>query len=199
MKLNIITPVGPGHEDIVQRCNASVWAEMQRTRIWDDVYHSVVMDDGRGRSACRNMPMDDADWFFFIDADDILLPGALDQVDLTTDATFGAIQVDGKITQENKYPCTWETIRQYGARGTLSMGCFVRNTGLRFDTTLDKGEDFDFYMRLKSFVKLQIPLVNITRFPSAGGPRGYAKIDWVKECDRVISRYAVLESKQPSE
>lgn len=193
MRLKVVTPVGHGHEQIVKRCMETVQEAIRNQTIWSSVTHHVLMDDGRGRSATRNLGMTDADWFFLIDADDEMLPDALNRVDLSTDATFGAIQLEGRITPENKYPCSFETIRKQGARGTLSMGCFVRNTGIKFNEDLDRGEDFEFYLRLKSFTKLSVPLVNITRYPSAVGPRGYKRIDWVKECDRVIRRYAVLE------
>lgn len=86
---------------------------------------------------------------------------------------------------------TREDLFQHGALGTLSMGCFVRgDLGLRFDESMDIGEDFDFYLRLPSFTKRNKPLVHIGYTePSAGGPRGASKVGWLDACAAVIERY----------
>lgn len=61
---------------------------------------------------------------------------------------------------------------------------------LRFNESLDVGEDFDFYMRLESFVKVPHVLVAIGYDqPSAGGPRGGDNRDWMETCKQIVRSY----------
>lgn len=197
MKLAIITPVGPGHERIADRAMISVSeATSYSWGPFTEIRRQVVPDPEGviGRSAARNAGMKlhrDADWFFFLDADDEMTPEALTLCDQTVDATFGAVALSGKVVPENVWPCTWFMIgRRCGARGTLSMGFFCRASvalDLLFNEEMDAGEDFDFYMRLPTFTKVKPPLVNIGRdVPSAGGPRGYEALDWIAVCNQII-------------
>jgi glycosyltransferase involved in cell wall biosynthesis len=208
MILDVITPVGPGHETQAHRAIASV-AEAERqfsgSRVGFTQIRHVVVDDpnGRlGRSHARNIGMTrnpDASWFFFLDADDTMRPDALFRNDFSSPATFGEVSLNGKAFLRNVFPCGWHEIAARGARGTLSMGFFVKASAarsLRFDESLDAGEDFDFYMRLPGFTKIEHPLVDIGYDqPSAGGPRGYDVIDWTGICNDVIARYV---AKEPS-
>lgn len=193
----VVIPVGPGHGEYAVEAQGSV------RRAWHNNPGNFgdltirVVDDGHGRygrSKARNLGVASsaADWYFLLDADDRMLPGAFAECDFSVDATFGRVFTD-LYQAKNVYPVTRETLLELGARGTLSMGMFVRGTVARatpFDETLDAGEDFDFYLRLPSFVKKENPLVEIGRSrPSAGGPRGYKKLDWFKACDDVLSRY----------
>lgn len=203
MKLVVITPVGPGHDELVKRASKSIGTSSQF-----DVEHFIIDDlAGRlGRSKARNLGMIDADWYFFLDADDMMCPGALELNDFNAAATFGAISLDGKIIKENVWPCGWPEIAKHGALGTLSMGFFCRADvarRVRFNEDMDAGEDFDFYMRLPDFVKIKQPLVDIGySAPSAGGPRGYKRIDWTAICNKVIDdlgRDALLEKTRSSD
>lgn len=206
MKLAVITPVGPGHDEISKRAIQSV--AKAKPGQFSSVRH-VIVDDykGRlGRSHARNLGMTvDADWYFFLDADDKMREDALMLNDFAVSATFGAVSLDGKITKENVFPCGWNEIAKHGSLGTLSMGFFCRADvarRLRFNESMDAGEDFDFYMRLPDFTKVASPLVDIGySLPSAGGPRGYEKIDWTEICNRVINdfgRDAVLAKAERS-
>lgn len=190
LRLVVITPVGPGHEEPARAAVASVHAAHRGP--FDEVHHEVVFDlEGRlGRSRARNLGMDrwpTADWFFFLDADDRMMPNALVMNDFECSATFGAICLDGLISSTNVFPCGWIEIGHRGAAGTLSMGFFCRADvarGKRFNEATDAGEDFEFYMRLKRFTKRRRPLVDIGRsIPSAGGPRGYVDLDWTHICN----------------
>lgn len=190
MHLTVITPVGPGHEFIVGRAIHSVSEATKRPGRFTGVAHSVIFDvEGRmGRGRARNRGMTDG-WMFFLDADDVMMPDALELNDFSSPATFGAVCLDGVVTDNNIWPCDWQSIRKYGARGTLSMGFFYKGS-LRWHENMDAGEDFDFYMRLSSWKKVERPLVSIGRsIPSAGGPRGYERLDWHRECQNVIDRY----------
>lgn len=190
MRCRVITPVGPGHEDIVWRAVKSVSEAKKRPGRFREIQHMVVPDilGEMGRSAARNSAMWD-DWMFFLDADDQMMPDAFEKCVFDVSATFGAICLDGRVVESNRFPCTKEDILKRGPRGTLSMGFFYKG-GLKFNKGMDAGEDFDFYMRLPSFVKVRRPLVSIGRsVPSAGGPRGYEKLDWLAECQKVINAY----------
>lgn len=194
MKLAVITPVGPGHEKAAEAAIASVTMATYGDHPFRSVRHVVIEDKKgfSGRSASRNRGMKaDADWYFFLDADDTMRPDALGRNIFTSPATFGSVSLNGTVIQENVYPCSWRRLALYGAHGTLSMGFFCRADiarSLRFNEDMDAGEDFDFYMRLPGFTKLAVPLVDIGYdLPSAGGPRGYDKIDWVGICNRVIA------------
>jgi glycosyltransferase involved in cell wall biosynthesis len=197
MRLAVITPVGPGHEGIFPFAAMSVVHLIPHS--FTEIIHVIVNDTKGelGRSRARNIGMETpADWYFFLDADDIIMPDAPRFVDFVkgpTDAIFGAVQIDGRVTAANLWPCRREDLYEHGGKGTLCMGFFVKAEvarDLRFDETLDYGEDFDFYMRLPSFYKVKPPLVSInSKIPSAGGPRGYKNLDWHKVCREVVDRY----------
>ena len=196
MKITVIIPVGPGH----QECAYDAHLSTQRAWKYSHgpfTHLSVIMvgdTHGKlGRSKARNRGLDDnsADWVFLLDADDEMLPNAFSEVDLNFPATFGAVCVNDQVIAANVFPLTRKMILRNGAHGTLSMGFFLKgDVETRFDESLDKGEDFDFYMRLPGFKKVMAPLVSIGRnIPSAGGPRGYGKIKWLEICNAVIDRY----------
>lgn len=197
MKVAVIIPVGPGHEQLANDAVASVataWRTNQGP--FTELAFAVMRDhEGKlGRSRARNLGMQNnpADFHFLLDADDRMLPETFSLVDLAAPATFGAVMLERKISVQNVWPCTRDTLFEKGARGTLSMGCFIRgDLGLRFNEQMDVAEDYDFYMRLPGFTKIRAPLVSIGyKQPSARGPRGYFTIDWCGECEKVIARYA---------
>lgn len=202
MKLAVITPVGPGHERIVESAIASVRVAFRNNRTFSGVRH-IIIDDDRGdlgRSKARNIGMDrsDADWFFFLDADDTMRPDALN-VALKSPAVFGAVSLRSGPTK-NVYPCGWREVALHGACGTLSMGFFCRADvarRLRFNEGMNAGEDFDFYLRLDDFAKLARPLVDIGYdIPSAVGPRGYHWIDWSGICNGLIADAVAKEPEK---
>jgi len=195
LKVIVVIPVGPGHDDVALAAQASVvqtWAQSHGPFGEMQVALAPDHDGLLGRSAARNKGMEEnpADWHFLLDADDTMCPYAFAMVDLRVDATFGTVYRAGRPVKGNRAVVNLRILRLFGARGTLSMGCFVRgDLGLRFDEELDVGEDFDFYLRLTSFTKRREPLVNIGTGPSAGGPRSSERCDWWQECDKVVARY----------
>ena len=193
----VLIPVGPGHEAY------SVDAVRSVIRAWEEdpgPFSSMrlvrVMDtDGRlGRSLVRNKGLDEnpADWHFLLDADDEMMPRAFGLVDLNSPATFGAVFLEnGKRSKDNLWPVTLDTIRRHGAKGTLSMGCWVRgDLGIRFQDGIPVGQDYDFYMRLPDFVKLNEPLVSIGyRKPRAGGEVNREAVSWLDVCREIVTSY----------
>jgi hypothetical protein len=194
MRLAVITPVGPGHQKFAADAIESVRVAQKNAGLFSSVRH-LVIDDGNGelgRGRARNLGMvDDADWYFFLDADDLMRPDALNIASFEAQAIFGAISLSSyRRRVKNVSPCGWREIALYGAGGTLSMGFFCRADvarRLKFDEAMDAGEDFDFYLRLDEFCKIDRPLVDIGYgLPSAGGPRGYVEIDWTGICNALI-------------
>lgn len=169
------------------------------------VDHLIIGDEngelGRGRA--RNLGIDETmtEWIFFLDADDVMRPDALTRIQLDEVATFGHITKDGRPFFRNVWPCGWREIALCGATGTLAMGFFCRAdvaNAVRFNEVMDIGEDYDFYLRLPSFVKVRKPLVDIGySVPSAGGPRSpgeaerrKGKSNWTYVCnERIIAAY----------
>jgi len=200
----VVTPVGPGHEPYVHEAVTSVQFAWNRNHgEFSSLVHDVI-DDTRGelgRSRARNQGIDrndTADWFFFLDADDLMHPDGFAGCARRGEAcalVFGAVCTEAHgILRENVHPLDWSGLMRYGAVGTLSMGCFVRADVarlVRFDENRDAGEDFDFYLRACSeypWVKRSQPLVTIrTGIPSAGGPRGYDALDWRGVCEDVVA------------
>ena len=202
-RVSVIIPVGPGHDRVVKRAVASVEYAWSYDHGPFDEHRVLVIDDAEakmGRSKARNFGMDSTpkDWHFLLDADDQMVENAFTLVDLCADATFGAVCLDGAVLRTNRYPLSKFQLIRLGAKGTLSMGCFLRvGLGMRFDEEMDIAEDFDFYCRLacreRSFIKVEEPLVSIGyRTPSAGGPRSSAGCDWTEACQAVVDRYKVV-------
>ncbi|MCH7761743.1 glycosyltransferase family 2 protein [candidate division TA06 bacterium] len=193
MKLVVITPVGPGHESILPLAALSVLHLEYHE--FTEIQHVIVNDTKGelGRSRARNLGMINADWYFFLDADDVMMPYATRFVKGQPVAVFGAVQINGRVPPINKWPCGRDDLFKHGGEGTICMGFFVKAEiaqELRFDETLDRGEDFDFYMRLPSFYKVKLPLVSVnSKIPSAVGPHGYEELDWHKTCREVVDRY----------
>ena len=205
MRLAVIIPIGPDHIEQAEQAAASVWNAWRTNS--GPFRHLVVIrkrDLGKGRSETRNRGMDQAmelgaDWLFLLDADDRMTPHAMSCIDLESPATFGAIMLNGQVALGDRWPVSRETLFAHGADGTLAMGCFVRaDLGVRFDESLENGEDFDFYMRLPGFMKRPDPLVDIAyHAPAAHHKNSMArrKADWQNVCWQVVRGYAVREGR----
>ncbi len=206
MRLAVLTPVGPGHQSAVKDCCESVVHALRHDRgVFKDTRH-VLIDDSKGelgRSKARNLGMTtEADWFMFLDADDLCEPTAFGELDdavyfnPSLVALFGSVAEEAGTIQDNLYPLDWQKLLKHGPVGTLSMGCFFRADVARahpFNEELDAGEDFDFYLRAlngQNWKKLDRPLVTIRNtVPSAIGPRGYTSLDWRDVCQEIVNRW----------
>ncbi|CDF83005.1 hypothetical protein PKB_1647 [Pseudomonas knackmussii B13] len=212
MKCCVIIPVGPGHLELAQRAAASVErAKAQGTGAFDDI-EILIQDDsqGLGRSRARNLAVaaageKGADWLFFLDADDLMVESAfLEVADLLQeqDGIWGAIYVaDLQSQQAQRRPqqisplTTLEQLLLNDPYLTLQMGHFVRQevaAAYPFDTEMDTGEDFDYYLRVwkeNRCIKIDRPLFLNVRGQHSTGPRSATGTDWRNAINRVFSDF----------
>jgi hypothetical protein len=171
-KCAVIIPVGPGHEVIVRAALASVEGSFRLHPGPFTEMIPVLMPDPNGehgRSQRRNDGIDYAlangiEWIFFLDADDIAVADtfacATPYID-EYDAIFGLI-AESKVTtpqeatlRPNQLGPTTDLadILRTDPYLSLQMGHFVRTraaAAIRFDTEMDTGEDFKYYLSLWS-------------------------------------------------
>lgn len=206
MHCAVIIPVGPGHDPWISRVVKSVreaWEHNPGPFHSLDIGLSLDLDGLMGQSGARNRGLNlyPADWHFLMDAEDQMCRDTFSLIDLNYAATFGAWMLEGKLQKRNRYPCTRDDLFRYGARFTLYMACFVRgDLGLRFNEDLDvRGCDFDFYLRLPSFIKRPEPLVNVGyNTPSASGPKSAEHVLWWEVVDKVVDQYRQREGGRPA-
>ncbi len=204
MKLAIITPVGPGHEELVEKARQSVEAAKQNPGPWTSIQHVVVDDtDGvLGIPLARNVGVTqswDADWYFFLDSDDRMAPDALMLNDFEVDATFGAIKIDGNPAPTDHYPVTPDNLIEVGPVGSLVMGFFARGRMVRCNPWIEVVGPDDwlwfldvFYRKGYTFRKRYTPLAYLNKDTPAGGPKGHTKAyDWGASCRSISDLYKV--------
>ena len=171
MKIAIITPVGPSHEETYNTlCKPSIeraidqsvghFSEAICLPVWD-------LDAELGRSRARNMGIATAremgcEWIFFVDADDLLNVNAFQEVGPYLDH-YDAIW--GQICETSVQNFGTATVRQ-GQKvkiegyadllatdpfHALQMGHFVRMSvaaEVGFDEELNAGEDYRYYYQV---------------------------------------------------
>lgn len=213
MKCCVIMPVGPGHQDIVSRAKDSVARAVAHGLGAFQEVQVIEIDDteGRlGRSHARNLAIREAgergiEWLFFLDADDLMLPSAFSDVEALLadyDAIWGAIYVaDLQAGQAVRRPeqisplTSLEQVLLNDPYLTLQMGHFVRQevaARYPFDTQMDTGEDFDYYLRLwknQRCIKIDTPLFLNVRGQHSSGPRSAHGGDWRAAINRVFSDF----------
>lgn len=219
LKCGVITPVGPGHEDLANQAQASVEAAFKEN---PGPFSELIflrrldLNGERGRSRSRNDAIDAAlaqgvDWLFFLDADDLMAPGAFGSVASyieETDAIFGLI-AEAKFGDENNINLR---ANQLGATAnicdilfhdpflTLQMGHFVRTevaAKIRFDVDMDAGEDFKYYLELWRQARARkidrILFIN-RRGAHSSGPRSANGAAWRAAVDRVFDEFCTRHS-----
>ena len=204
MRVAVIAPVGPGHEDYLKSWQDSIVAAhtpgVEVGMYWRH-------DDGRGRSAMRNYIMGRAraDWFFFLDADDEMTPNALadflrlHKEDPDCDAfigSIGGIQANGNdaIRGANQYPKNrLELAATTKLNGLFSISGFYRAAKAKavgFHEDTDTAETYEFQCAFIAQypwkkVREQFTRIRLDR-PSAGGARGYEDLQWLDACRPVF-------------
>lgn len=214
MKLAVITPVGPGHTELAKEALGSVAQACAHSQgPFDDVQFIRMEDpDGEfGRSLSRNMGVLEAhetgaNWIFFLDADDLMLEHALEAMEdyVNYDAVWGQIY-DVKPGENfarrriEQVPVDSITdVLNYDPYLTLQMGHFVRTeiaVDNPFDTNMDAGEDFEYYLRLwKSYscVKSDRIFFINRRGLTSQGPKSANGAIWRKNVQKVISQHKNL-------
>ncbi|MGE5384973.1 MAG: glycosyltransferase [Betaproteobacteria bacterium] len=213
MKCAVITPVGPGHKEIYNRCAKSIddavqtgmgpFSAVEAIPVWD-------LQGKFGRSARRNTGMLQArksgcDWLFFLDADDYMSPEAFIAVSEYIndyDAIWGNIceapsnDLSNVKLREGQLQTatTIDDILNTDPYLTLQMGHFVRTScalAVKFDETMNAGEDFKYYLRLWAQYKcIKAPVIFFVncRGNHSTGPRSADGRAWgmavLQEMDR---------------
>ena len=210
MRCDVIIPVGPGHERLVDRACESVRIACVTSQGPFDMINVRRVDDTKGelgRSAARNLAVrstPEADWVFFLDADDVMAPGAFRLMDredpypLNNDAVFGSIwelRADNTIAQRWQAPVqVYEDLLANNPTMSLQMGHFVRREvalDVPFDESMNTGEDFDYYLRLwrgHDCVKLDAPLFFNDRSQHSKGPRSATGAEWSLAVAELIAQ-----------
>ncbi|AYN94980.1 FkbM family methyltransferase [Pseudomonas sp. LTJR-52] len=213
MKCTVIIPIGPGHQSLVQRAKNSVNSAIQNGIGAFDEVEILEFDDTQGffgRSHARNEAVklaseSSSDWLFFLDADDLMVESAFQAVAALLDdydAIWGEIYVADLATQQATRRehqvspvTTLEQVLTNDPYLTLQMGHFVRTEVARqypFDTELNSGEDFDYYLRVwkeNRCIKINQPLFLNVRGEHSTGPRSATGADWRKSINYVFSRF----------
>ncbi|MBI2296306.1 MAG: glycosyltransferase family 2 protein, partial [Betaproteobacteria bacterium] len=211
LRCAVVTPVGPGHELLAEDSAESVAAAFDRNAGPFSDIDIIRVDDTQGllgRSEARNCGVREAQrrqaqWIFFLDADDLMHPdafGAMSAYYRDYDAVWGLIceltpdegdyvEREGQV-REIERP---EAILLNDPTLTLQMGHFVRTAAAAanpFDTALDCGEDFDYYLRQWERFrcrKAPVPLFLNRRGMHATGARSATGRQWRASVERIIA------------
>jgi len=180
MEVQVIIPVGPGHEDIAVDAVTSALALG---------YDFIPIDDTEGklgRSKARNIGVRQAtaEWLFFLDADDLLHKDAKKAEKYKKyDGIWGLIN-DGKVRIPQVRNVDFDTLVKHEPTQTLQMGHFIKREvalAYPFDESMDCGEDFDYYLRVwrdHKCIKIPHTLFVNRRGNHSTGPRSANGQQW---------------------
>jgi glycosyltransferase involved in cell wall biosynthesis len=180
MEVEVVMPVGPGHETI------AIDAATSAMNLGFDVLPIDDTEGKLGRSKARNtgVRMARAEWIFFLDADDLLHKDAKKAKKFTKyDAIFGLIN-DGKVRIPQIRKVDFKSLLRHPPTQTLQIGHFVKRSvaiEYPFDESLDCGEDFDYYLRIwrdRRCIKIPHTLFVNRRGIHSTGPRSATGRDW---------------------
>lgn len=203
MRVAVLTPIGPGHKDLVRDAMASVEAawDLDRGPFEELEHHGTYdHDGGRGRSAIRNELVRDAaaggfDWLFFLDADDLLLPQAFRSLQEAMTRHPDADAIWGQIVEQvgksaplvrpgQEYPKDLAELVGADPFRSLQVGYFVKaevQARHLWREDMDAGEDFAMYLdlwRSERCVKVPLPFFVNRRGLHSHGPRGSTGGQW---------------------
>lgn len=213
MKLDVIIPVGPSHEKIVEEAIASVQMAVQEGRgIFEEVFIRPIDDlQGlHGRSKARNVGIrtSQSDWLFFLDADDLMYPTALKSFEdyMDYDAVWGMIcelKKDNIVPREQVLDIrSFDELVKHNPFQTLQMGFFVKTFAMRqtqFDESMNCGEDWKVFLKLwKHFkcIKQDSPFMINRRGRHSTGPKSATGIQWRESVEKQIRDSIAI--KRPS-
>ena len=163
-----------------------------------------IVDDTKGelgRSAARNAAVkaSDANWLFFLDADDMMHPSAMLNVKphMQLEAVWGQIVEDreGCMLQRYQVPEieNFETLIAYDPFITLQMGHFVRADVAKanpFNESMHTGEDWDYYLRLwkaHDCAKIDAPFMINVRGQHSTGPKSATGREWMATVNDLLN------------
>lgn len=211
--IDVIIPMGPGHESLAQRAGYSVKVAWNYDRGPFGRMRVLVINDlegQSGRSDARNsgVSASRADWLFFLDADDLMHNDAFKNVSMEMLENYHGIfglttelGEDGNISTRYQVPRieSYQELIQHNPWYTITMGHFVRRATakrLPFSSELNTGEDWDYYLRLwkaHECIKIEKPLFIRQTGHHSTGPRSATGRQW-SEVTGVMLEQARAES-----
>ncbi|HEX4327076.1 MAG TPA: FkbM family methyltransferase [Burkholderiales bacterium] len=221
MKLGIVTPVGPGHQEAYEACLQSIqqawehdqggFSELEILPMWDlqgEFGRSRRRNDGIAIAAQKN-----CDWIFFLDADDLMSATAFEEAAPYLDdydAIWGNIceMPFGKFDQvrlrgrQLKTTENVDDILKIDPYLTLQMGHFVKTAcaaSVGFEEAMNTGEDFRYYLQVCGkyrFIKAPCIFFINQRGNHSQGPLSADGNEWRAAVQREIRH--VLASRELS-
>lgn len=170
-----------------------------------------IVDDTQGllgRSQARNQALgeSEAEWIFFLDADDLMHPHCFKNFQPGYDAVFGQIMEYSNGIAAWRYQVpeikNYKELIAFDPYLTLQMGHFVRRKIVQeigFDPEMDTGEDWKYYLELwknHDCVKIDKPLFINVRGQHSKGPRSASGGQWRKVVNSMVDM-ARLDIKMP--
>ena len=216
VRLGIITPIGPNHRHSFESADQSIDdAWMHDKGPFTSILKIALPDeDGNiGRSARRNYGIEIAiknqcEWIFFLDADDLMYPEAFknfQKYSNTYDAVWGNIcempygDFSSLKIRESQLRETeiFSDLLSVDPFLTLQMGHFIKThvaASVKFDETMNIGEDFNFYLRVCSRFKFkkcrEIFFIN-QRGNHSQGPLSGSGQQWRINVEQEINKYII--------
>lgn len=188
----VITPYCPRHKRCIDRCRKIVQQAWEYSPgPFSAMVHETIFDDGhRGPGWGRNRAMEnqpDADWYFFVDADDMAKRHcfeAMNWIEQLTDVVWGRVEQRNRDGEDVVAWYNVRTFREYGWGELISVGhdqgggvnttCFVRGDLARkfkwFERmySYEDNEMFLCWASQGTFQRLDFPLVMVdTLTPSS--------------------------------
>lgn len=191
MEVEVIIPVGPGHE------KSAIEAATSAMKLGYDVIPIDDTEGKLGRSKARNIgvQMAKAEWIFFLDADDVMHKDAKKAKKyIGYDGIWGLIN-DGQVRIPQVRKVDFDTLVGHEPTQTLQMGHFIRRRvalDYPFNEALDTGEDFDYYLRVwrdKNCIKIPHTLFINRRGNHSTGPRSANGREWREAVTGLQSKY----------
>ena len=153
---------------------------------------------GRGKARNQGIDKSDADWLFFLDADDRMHPNAFKFMQTyckTKDAIWGNIwELSGGVgVWRYQVPRldSYQDLLAFDPYLTLQMGHFVRREAfIPFDEKMNCGEDWKYYLEMwktHNCIKIEDCLFLNQRGQHSTGPKSASGGEWTHAVGKLIS------------